>query len=148
MKLFLFSLIFLATTISLIGCIGLQNQPGISIATISPAAIQDNNNASANITITLIVNDGKISTTRIIESQRGISALEAFQRVAQIGYKKYPFGSYVYSVGGLKENTDNSGKYWQYYVDGRIVMVAVDNYKLNSDAELEFRFEKQNPAIK
>ncbi|MEK6954905.1 MAG: DUF4430 domain-containing protein [Candidatus Micrarchaeota archaeon] len=126
----------------------MQNQPGISIATISPAAIQDNNNASANITITLIVNDGKISTTRIIESQRGISALEAFQRVAQIGYKKYPFGSYVYSVGGLKENTDNSGKYWQYYVDGRIVMVAVDNYKLNSDAELEFRFEKQNPAIK
>ncbi|HLC48027.1 MAG TPA: DUF4430 domain-containing protein [Candidatus Norongarragalinales archaeon] len=138
-----FLIIFIASAL-LFGCLSQQNPgPAVSIATIEPA-----NPATEQITIILTVNNGISKSSKAITAGRGISALEAFQKVAEIGYKEYPFGSYVYSVNGLAENTGNSGKYWQYYVDGRIVMVAIDKYILSSDAELEFRYEGQNPEIK
>jgi hypothetical protein len=139
----LFLVLFLGS-IFLLGCTTQQSpNSAVSIATISPT------NAPNNIiTLKLVIDDGNSKVSKTIEASRGLSALEAFQNVAEIRYKKYPFGSYVYEVNGLRENTNNSGKYWQYYVNGKIVMVAVDNYKLDSDAEIEFRYEGQNPAIK
>jgi hypothetical protein len=143
-----FSIFLLICLGILSGCINPQGpNPTISISTISPTN-SPATPASEKITINLIINDGNSKVSKKIGATKGISPLEAFQEVAEIGYKKYPFGSYVYSVNCLKENTDNSGKYWQYYVNGKIVMVAVDNYKLDSDAEIEFRYEAQNPQIK
>lgn len=114
---------------------------------LSVATLGANAN-STHISVLVIINDGINTTERLVSTERGTSALDVFAKATEISYKKYPFGSYVYSVGGLPENKEGNHKYWQYYVDGRIAMIAVDNYKIESDVSLEFRYETPNHEIK
>ena len=122
----------------LVGCLGSADTQKISVATLNPQLIK------ALVTI----DDGIFPISNNVEIKKGASALDAFEKVATLSARKYPFGSYIYSVNGKMENSGNDGKYWQYYVDGKIAMVAVDNYKLDNDVALDFRYEKQNSQIK
>ncbi|MFH1751058.1 MAG: DUF4430 domain-containing protein [Candidatus Micrarchaeota archaeon] len=101
-----------------------------------------------SVAVNITIFDGEGEQTLLREIEPGGSALEALMQVAEVDYKQYPFGAYVFGINGLRENTRNSGKYWQYYVNGKIAMVAMDRFKIRSDTDLEFRYEKQNPQIR
>ncbi|MFH0972219.1 MAG: DUF4430 domain-containing protein [Candidatus Micrarchaeota archaeon] len=129
----------LALSLLLLGCT--QTNPQTEGASISTVTAQP-------IKINVVIYDGERNLSQQIDAEQGISALRAFQKVANLTIKQYSFGAYVSAVNGLAENKGNNGKYWQYYVDGKLPMVAIDNYLINSSAKLEFRYEIPQPEIK
>ncbi len=131
-------LLALTFLFALLGCT--QPTSEVSITTVSPTI--------ELITLEVTVDDGIEPYTANLEFVKGKSAYDAFDAVANLSVKQYPFGVYVYAVNGLEENKDNNGKYWQYYVNGDLPMVGVDQFMINSNATLLFKYEAQNPNIK
>lgn len=132
-------LIFMAFLLALAGCIENNNKAGSETKSIK---------ISEEIRVEVAIFNGTSTISKSISALKGSSALEAFERVANISKKTYPFGSYVYGINGRLENENRNGKYWQYYADGEIVMVAADNFKITKYHRLEFKYEAQNPQIK
>jgi len=59
----------------------------------------------------------------------------------EISYKIYPeMGVFVESIDNLKNGRD--GKYWQYWVNGKLPMVAADKMAVKRGDILEWKFEK------
>lgn len=54
--------------------------------------------------------------------------------------KNSSFGEYVDSIGTLKGGTD--GKYWTFYVDGRMASVGAGTYVAKGGEKIEWKFEK------
>lgn len=52
----------------------------------------------------------------------------------------YSFGVFVESIGGIKNG--DGGKYWQYYVNGKLGEVAADKKEVKAGDKVEWRFEK------
>lgn len=58
----------------------------------------------------------------------------------KISYKIYPeMGVFVESIDGLENGTD--GKYWQYWVNGELPMVAANNSPVKEGDIVEWKFE-------
>lgn len=58
----------------------------------------------------------------------------------EISYKIYPeMGVFVESIDGLGNGTD--GKYWQYWVNGELPMVAANNLQVQEGDVVEWKFE-------
>lgn len=58
----------------------------------------------------------------------------------EISYKIYPeMGVFVESINGEKNGTD--GKYWQYWVNGELPMVAANNFQVKPGDIVEWKFE-------
>lgn len=54
--------------------------------------------------------------------------------------KQYPgMGTLIEQLGPIINGTGN--KYWQYYVNGTLAPVGVDEYELNENDTIEWRFE-------
>jgi len=54
--------------------------------------------------------------------------------------KTYDIGIMVETIGDKENGQD--GKYWLYYVNGELPMVAVDKQELKPGDKVEFKFEK------
>ena len=54
--------------------------------------------------------------------------------------KIFDIGVMIESIGD-KENGEN-GKYWMYYVNGEMPMMAVDKKEIKAGDKIEFKFEK------
>ena len=62
------------------------------------------------------------------------------QKNFEISYKIYPeIGVFVESIDGLVNGTD--GKYWQYWVNNELPMVAADNLPVKEGDVVEWKFE-------
>lgn len=58
----------------------------------------------------------------------------------EISYKIYPeMGVFVESIDGAKNGT--GGKYWQYWVNGELPMVAADIIQVKEGDTIEWKFE-------
>lgn len=58
----------------------------------------------------------------------------------EISYKIYSeMGVFVESIDGAKNGTD--GKYWQYWVNGKLPMVAADIMQIKEGDIIEWKFE-------
>lgn len=58
----------------------------------------------------------------------------------EISYKIYSeMGVFVESIDGVKNGTD--GKYWQYWVNGELPMVAADKKQVKQGDIIEWKFE-------
>jgi len=94
----------------------------------------------------LAVDDGKGSPkTFDVEFTQGDSAFnvleDAFKKLnIALETKNYDIGVLIESIGGTK-NGEN-GKYWMYYINGKLADIAADKYKINSGDKIEFKFEK------
>jgi len=59
----------------------------------------------------------------------------------EISYKIYPnMGVFIESIAGFRNGTD--GKYWQYWVNGKLPMVSADKMKIQTGDTIEWKFEK------
>jgi len=54
--------------------------------------------------------------------------------------KTYDFGIFIEAIGD-KENGED-GKYWMYYVNEEMPMMAVDKKEIGPGDKIEFKFEK------
>lgn len=58
----------------------------------------------------------------------------------EISYKIYPeMGVFVESIDNFENGTD--GKYWQYWVNGELPMVAANNFQVKEGDIVEWKFE-------
>ncbi len=97
--------------------------------------------------IVLSVDDGGGEEVKVfnLEFKEGMTAFDALkQKTAEKGLiletKSYDIGVFIENIGGVK-NGEN-GKYWVYYVNGKLAEVASDKYQLKAGDKVEFKFEK------
>src|SRR3989338_3381109 len=76
--------------------------------------------------------------SEIVEAKKGDSAFACFSKVAQMEFKNYSFGVYVFSVEGISES-NSEGLYWQYYFNNALAPVGVDQFRVSQDGNLEWR---------
>ncbi len=97
---------------------------------------------------TLIINDGeKELKTFEIEFVEGETAFGLLKNKTEelniiLKTKTYDIGTMIEVIGDKENGQD--GKYWLYYVNGQMPMVAADKNELKSGDKVEFKFEKSS----
>ena len=97
---------------------------------------------------TLTINSGE-ENIQIFESEfkQGTTAFDLLKNKAEetgliLETKVYDFGTLVETIGDQKNGDE--GKYWLYYINNEMPMVAVDKQELNPGDKVEFKFEKSS----
>ena len=93
----------------------------------------------------LIIDNGIQPRTFTTEFKEGMTAFDLLKNKAEeIGLvlktKVYDIGILVEAIGSEENGQD--GKYWLYYVNGEMPMVASDKNKIKAGDKVEFRFEE------
>lgn len=97
---------------------------------------------------TLTINSGE-ENIQIFESEfkQGTTAFDLLKNKAEetgliLETKVYDFGTLIETIGDQKNGDE--GKYWLYYINNEMPMVAVDKQELNPGDKVEFKFEKSS----
>jgi hypothetical protein len=69
----------------------------------------------------------------------GKTALELLKTEATVVTKDSSYGPYVDSINGVSGGTD--GKYWAFYVNGKLAEVGADAYVTKGGDKIEWKFE-------
>ena len=102
---------------------------------IAPAT---NNEATSNESATV---DENTESYISYEATTNGSALDQLQAVNDtVVVKESELGKFVDAINGLIGGTD--GKYWSFYVDGKLAEVGADTYELNGGELIEWKFQK------
>jgi uncharacterized membrane protein len=94
----------------------------------------------------LIIDDGQNKPqTFNVDFSEGMTAFDLLKSATTgtalaLKTKVYDVGIMVQAIGSKENGQD--GKYWLYYVNGKMPMVSVDKQKLNLGDQVEFKFEK------
>jgi hypothetical protein len=92
---------------------------------------------------TIDFGDGKVRTFEVILSDNA-TVFSLLKKLAEgenfkIESKIYEgMGVFVESIDGIKNGTDN--KYWQYWVNSELPMVAADKKEIKKDDRVEWKF--------
>lgn len=70
---------------------------------------------------------------------KGENILDRLKEEAQVVTKDSDYGKYVDTIDGVKGGTD--GKYWSYYIDGKVATQGVDAYKVQGGEVVTWKFE-------
>ncbi|MCX6760979.1 MAG: DUF4430 domain-containing protein [Candidatus Nealsonbacteria bacterium] len=102
------------------------------------------NAVKEKVSYKIIEGNGKIisSTIFISKNSNVFSLLEEMskQENFKIESKEYKgMGLLVESIDGVKNGTDN--KYWQYWVNGELPMVAADKKEVKNGDKIEWKFD-------
>lgn len=74
-------------------------------------------------------------------AKAGDTSLAQLKREADnVNTEQSEYGEYVDSIEGHKGGTD--GKYWSFYVDGKMAEVGASNYTQKGGEKIEWRFQK------
>ena len=97
--------------------------------------------------ITLNINDGVDAKIFMVEYEQGLTAFDVLKQEADsaglvLKTKTYDIGVLVEAIGEKENGQD--GKYWMYYVNGTMPMVAADKQAVNPGDNIEFKFEKSS----
>ena len=108
-----------------------------------------NNNNNQEIPlkeVTLIINNGEgdyqTFTNRFEEGMTAFDLLksQAEKSLITLKTKDYDIGLFIEAIGDKENGKD--GKYWQYYINDDLPMVAADKKIVRVGDKVEFRFEK------
>jgi hypothetical protein len=73
--------------------------------------------------------------------QKGVTALAQLKDVAEgVVTKSSSYGDYVNAIGERTSGSD--GKYWTFYVDGKLASVGAGAYTAKGGEKIEWKFEK------
>lgn len=71
----------------------------------------------------------------------GMTSLQQlFKEADDVITEESEFGEYVASIEGHKGGTD--GKYWSFYIDGKLSNVGADTYIQKGQEKIEWKFQK------
>jgi hypothetical protein len=80
------------------------------------------------------------TTTVKYTAIKGETVLAQLKKQAEVVTKDSTYGAFVDSINGLKGGTD--GKYWTYYIDGKMADKGADAYVAIGGEVVEWKFEK------
>jgi len=96
--------------------------------------------------VTLVIDDGE-GSPRVLEAEigAGVTAFDLLRNETEelniaLKTKTYDIGIFVEAIGDKENGQD--GKYWMYYVNGEMPMVAADKKEIKAGDKVEFKFEK------
>ena len=98
--------------------------------------------------VVLVIDDGEESPKDFrAEFNEGMTAFDLLKNKTEelniiLKTKIYDIGIMVEAIGD-KEN-GQAGKYWLYYVNDKMPMVAVDKKEIKPGDKIEFKFEKSS----
>jgi hypothetical protein len=96
--------------------------------------------------VNLIIDNGEdLPKTFKTEFQEGLTVFDLLKEKTEesniiLKTKTYDFGVLIEAIGD-KENGE-AGKYWLYYVNEEMPMVAADKKEIKPGDKIEFKFEK------
>lgn len=140
-----FIVIGLGIIITVSGWIIVSNlilQPGGEVKTTGL-----DNRAEGGKEVILVIDNGSQPETFTVEFKEGMTAFDLLKnKVGDLNLafktKTYDIGILVEAIGGVENGQD--GKYWLYYVNGEMSMVASDKNKIKAGDKVEFKFEKSS----
>lgn len=94
----------------------------------------------------LVIDSGDgLPQTFQVEFQEGMTAFDLLRNKTEelniaLKTKTYDIGIFIEAVGNKENGQD--GKYWMYYVNGEMPMVAADKKEIKAGDKVEFKFEK------
>jgi len=96
--------------------------------------------------VTLVI-DGGEGSPRVFEAEfkEGMTAFDLLRNKTEelniaLKTKTYDVGIFIEVIGDKENGQD--GKYWMYYVNGEMPMVAADKKEIKAGDKVEFKFEK------
>jgi len=113
---------------------------------IEPISVINESAQEAQGKIFLTIDGGQeASQTLGFIFEEGITAFGLLEKASKeqnfiLKTKSYDTGIFIEAIGDV-ENGQN-GKYWMYYVNGEMPMVAADKKELKNGDKVEFKFEK------
>ena len=141
-KIFLLLMVFIIPVLLLTGCV--QKTKTKESVTYEPVAKPAEEKVTAKAT--LVIDDGtghpQSFELTVSSEMTAYDLLKAAAKQAGLSLKtkKYDFGISIEGIGDMIAGKD--GKYWMYYVDGKLAPVACDKQKISPGARVEFKFEK------
>jgi hypothetical protein len=96
--------------------------------------------------VSLVIDDGEGMPKNFeVQFYKGITAFDLLKKKAEelnmvLKTKTYDIGIFIEAIGDKENGQD--GKYWMYYVNGVLPMVAADKKEIKPGDKIEFRFEK------
>lgn len=93
----------------------------------------------------LIINNGIQSKTFTVEFEQGMTAFDLLKIKAEetnlvLKIENYDIGIFIEAIGEQENGQD--GKYWLYYLNGEMPMVASDKNEIKAGDKVEFKFEE------
>ncbi|MBU4369204.1 DUF4430 domain-containing protein [Patescibacteria group bacterium] len=94
----------------------------------------------------LVINNSEEDVrTYVSEFNQGITAFDLLKNKAEeldltLETKTYDIGVLIETIGDKKNGDD--GKYWLYYINNEMPMVAADKKELSPGDKVEFKFEE------
>lgn len=73
-------------------------------------------------------------------AKKGETVLAQLKTVAKVTTKDSSYGLYVDGINGLNGGRD--GKYWSYYIDGKLASVGAASYVSKGGEKIEWKLEK------
>ncbi len=96
--------------------------------------------------VVLVIDEGEEPPKAFeAEFKEGMTAFDLLKKGAlelnlALKTKSYDIGIFIEVIGNKENGQDE--KYWMYYVNGEISMVAADKQEINPGDKIEFKFEK------
>ena len=108
---------------------------------------QENIEEKAEKEVTLVIDSGKESSRTLkVDFEEGMTAFDLLEEgTSELGLslktKTYEdMGIFIEAIGDEENGQD--GKYWMYYANGQMPMVAADKYEIRPGDKIEFKFEE------
>lgn len=115
----------------------------VAIVTLTGVALSRQNHAentqknSSTQTQHTVVQTGLKTVS--YDGVEGKNALELLKSKATVTTKQSSYGEYVDTVNGVQGGTD--GKYWTFYINGKMAQVGAADYKTKDGDKIEWKFE-------
>jgi hypothetical protein len=105
----------------------------VGVAALSRVANQQPKSSSAQTTT------HQQATVISYTGQKGKTALELLKEKARVVTKTSQYGEYVDSINGLAGG--KSGKYWSFYVNGKLSSVGAGSYTTQDGEAIVWKYE-------
>lgn len=99
------------------------------------AVTRSGNTHTARVAGSTVRASGDVTFT----AQAGKSVLAQLQDRAKVVTKKSSYGAYVASING--KASGNDGKYWTFYVNGKVASKNAAEYITNGGEKIQWKFE-------
>jgi hypothetical protein len=137
-------LAFLAVIILGLGLILLERKEETKLS-VSPVSELEQK-AEEKVFLTIDNGQGNPQESEFV-FEEGITAFDLLDKSSKqqnftLKTKSYDAGIFIEAIGDVENGQD--GKYWMYYVNGQMPMVAADKQELIKGDKVEFKFEKSN----
>lgn len=86
-----------------------------------------------------------VSTDEQLEAKQDESALDVLRRTHHVTIKTYSFGDIADGIDGYLGGTE--GRYWIFYVNGKMSEVGAGEYKVKNGDSIIWKFQKESEGL-